>query len=69
LRTEDDKVCYGINSVKFAIENMAVATLLISDHLFRAKNVGVRREYVKLSENAEKNGIKVIVFSSMNPTG
>mgnify|MGYP000864595602 CR=1 FL=1 len=46
LRTEDDKVCYGLNSVKFALENMAVDTLLVSDHLFRSKNTGVRREYV-----------------------
>jgi protein pelota len=38
LRTSDNKVCYGINSVKYALENSAVETLLISDHLFRSKN-------------------------------
>ena len=69
LRTEDDKVCYGLNSVKFALENMAVDTLLVSDHLFRSKNTGVRREYVQLAEKTERNGIKVVIFSSMNPTG
>ena len=62
-------VCYGLNTTKFAIENQAVSTLLISDHLFRSKNIGTRKEYVKLSEDSEKNGIKVVVFSSNNPTG
>ena len=39
LRTTDDKACYGIKSVEFALGNLAVETLLVSDHLFRAKNV------------------------------
>jgi protein pelota len=69
LRIHDDKCCYGINSVKYAMENMEVKTLLISDHLFRAKNNAIRLEYVKLHEKAEKNGIKVVVFGSNNPTG
>lgn len=54
----------------FALENKAVETLLISDHLFRAKNTAVRKQYVKLAEDAEKkNGIKVIIFSSMTQAG
>ena len=69
LRTEDNMVCYGLNTTKFAIENQAVSTLLISDHLFRSKNISTRKEYVKLSEDSEKQGIKVVVFSSNNPTG
>ena len=51
------------------MENDAVATLLISDHLFRSKNTTTRKEYVKLSESSERNGIKVVIFSSNNPTG
>jgi len=43
LRTEDEKVCYGYKSVLFALDNLAVDTLLISDHLFRAKNVSTRK--------------------------
>ena len=62
-------VCYGLNTCKFAIDNQAVATLLISDHLFRSKNINTRKEYVKLAETSEKNGIKVVIFSSNNPTG
>jgi stalled ribosome rescue protein Dom34 len=33
-----DKVTYGPKSVKLALEQQAVETLLISDKLFRAKN-------------------------------
>ena len=59
-----------MKSTQFALENRAVETLLISDHLFRAKNSEVRKEYVKLAEDAErKNGIKVVIFSSMTQAG
>ena len=53
MRTKENQACYGINSVKFALENNAVETILISDNLFRAKNVKTRKEYVQLSESAE----------------
>ena len=69
LRTTDDKVCYGIKSVNFALDSVAIETLLISDNLFRAKNNTTRIEYVKLAEKAEKNGIKVVIFGSMSPAG
>jgi protein pelota len=41
-------VCYGKRSVEFALKNQAVETMLISDKLFRAKNVMVRKSYVAL---------------------
>jgi protein pelota len=69
LRTCDDKVCYGIKSVNFAMQAVAIETLLISDNLFRAKNNATRAEYVKLAERAESNGIKVVIFGSMSPAG
>jgi stalled ribosome rescue protein Dom34 len=43
---DPDKVCYGKRSVDYAMENHAVETLLVSDTLFRAKNVATRRLYV-----------------------
>jgi protein pelota len=64
-----DKVCYGYKSVTYALENSAVDTLLISDKLFRAKNISTRKLYVGMVESAERNGIKSVVFSSMNPSG
>ena len=69
LRTEDNKVCYGKNSVHCAVKNMAAETLLISDHLFRSTTNEVRKEYVKLSEMGDKQGIKVFIFSSETPAG
>ena len=51
------------------MKNNAVDSLLISDKLFRAKNIAVRKTYVRMVENAERNGIKTIIFSSMNPSG
>lgn len=35
----EDKVTYGPKSVEIALREMAVETLLISDKLFRAKNI------------------------------
>lgn len=35
----EDKVTYGPKSVQIALREMAVDTLLISDKLFRAKNI------------------------------
>lgn len=42
---------------------------MISDKLFRAKNVATRKKYVGLVEQAEKAGVKSVIFSSMNPSG
>lgn len=42
---------------------------MISDKLFRAKNVATRKIYVNLVEKAERDGIEVIIFGSMNPSG
>jgi protein pelota len=42
---------------------------MISDKLFRAKNVSTRKHYVGLVEQAENDGVASIIFSSMNPSG
>ncbi|CDW74559.1 protein pelota homolog [Stylonychia lemnae] len=42
LSMDPDKVCYGYKSVDYAMKSSAVDTFLISDKLFRAKNVVVR---------------------------
>jgi protein pelota len=51
------------------MQAQAVETLLISDKLFRAKNISVRKAYVQMVEDAEKNGLQAVIFSSMNPSG
>lgn len=69
LSCNPDKVCYGPKSVDFALSNNAIEILLISDKLFRSKNVATRKNYVKLIEQADRDGIKTVIFSSMNPSG
>lgn len=69
LGQDADKVCYGIKSVEFSLDSQAIEVLLISDKLFRSKNVGTRKQYVGLVERAEKGGVKTIIFSSTNPSG
>ena len=65
----EDKVTYGPKSVKMALDQMAVETLLISDRLFRAKSIEQRKYYVNLHDYAHSNGINVVVFGSMSASG
>lgn len=65
----EDKCTYGPKSVEVALREMAVETLLISDKLFRAKNIEQRKFYVKLHDMAYRDGLNVVVFGSMSPSG
>ena len=69
LAIAEDKVTYGPKSVTIALREMAVETLLISDKLFRAKNVEQRKFYVQMHDDAVRDGIQVVVFNSMTPAG
>jgi protein pelota len=62
----EDKVTYGPKSVAKALENNAVETLLLSDKLFRAKNIEQRRFYVKMYEQAHRDGLEVVLFGATN---
>lgn len=59
LAQDQDRACYGYKAVRYATEEEAVATLLISDKLFKAKEVAVRRQYVDLVEAVDGRGGKV----------
>lgn len=69
LAVSEDKVTYGPKSVQITLREMAVETLLISDKLFRAKDVEKRKFYVKMHDQAIRDGIKVVVFGSMSAAG
>lgn len=69
LAVNPNVVCYGKKSCDYAMENNAVQTLLVSDKLFRAKNVATRQSYVALVDLAERMGVSTMIFSSMNPSG
>ena len=62
----EDKVTYGPKSVEKALENNAVETLLLSDKLFRAKNVEQRKYYVKIYDQATRSGLNVVLFGATN---
>ena len=65
----EDKVTYGPKSVAKALENNAVETLLLSDKLFRAKNVEQRKFYVKMYEQASRDKLEVVLFGATNAEG
>ena len=65
----EDKVTYGPKSVEIALREMAVETLLISDKLFRAKDIEKRKFYVRMHDQAIRDGLKVMVFGSMSAAG
>jgi protein pelota len=50
LAMASDKCTYGPKSVSVAMREMAVETLLISDKLFRSKNIDQRKFYVGLHD-------------------
>ena len=46
----EDKVTYGPKSVEIALREMAIETLLMSDKLFRSKDVEKRKYYVGMHD-------------------
>ncbi|XP_044271584.1 protein pelota [Tribolium madens] len=69
LQCEPDKAFYGKKHVEKANEAQAIETLLISDNLFRCKDVNLRKEYVKLVDSVRENGGDVKIFSSLHISG
>ena len=64
-----DKVTYGPKSVEIALREMAVETLLVSDKLFRSKDIEKRKYYVGMHDQAIRDGLKVVVFGSLSASG
>merc|ERR1712157_91319 len=44
-------------------------TLLITDELFRSKDLKKREKYVKIVENCKDNGADIQIFSSLHVSG
>jgi protein pelota len=51
LQNDASRAYYGEKHVFRASEAQAIETLLISDKLFRAQDVGVRKKFVKLVDD------------------
>lgn len=69
LQTEPDRAFYGLKCVEAANEALAIETLLISDALFRSKDIATRKRYVALVESVRENGGDVKLFSSLHVSG
>jgi protein pelota len=64
-----DKVAYGYDHVSKVCELGAIATLLVTDSLFRSIDVTERKKYIKLVDSARDMGAKIFVFSSLHASG
>ena len=59
LGEDQDRACYGYDSVYSADEQLAIQDLLVTDKLFRAANVPLRKRYVDLVESVKSHGGQV----------
>ncbi|XP_046839768.1 protein pelota homolog [Xenia sp. Carnegie-2017] len=69
LQTDQDRAYYGMKHVEKANDVLAIETLLVSDELFRATDIAVRKKYVNLVESVKENGGEVKIFSSLHVSG
>ncbi|XVE96551.1 hypothetical protein REPUB_Repub02eG0232300 [Reevesia pubescens] len=69
LLIDSDRACYGPRFVETAHEMKAIQTLLITDDLFRSKEIALRQKYMELVKSVKKAGGKAFVFSSMHVSG
>ncbi|KAK6519450.1 Translation factor pelota [Arthrobotrys megalospora] len=70
MQTDEDKAWYGPKEVERAIEKGAVATLLVSNSLFRSNDMQERRRYVRMVEEVKASGAgEVMILSSIHESG
>uniref|UniRef100_A0A914HRP5 Oxysterol-binding protein n=1 Tax=Globodera rostochiensis TaxID=31243 RepID=A0A914HRP5_GLORO len=67
--TDPQRAVYGYRHVVHAREQQSIDTLMVSDSLFRSKDIAQRRKYVNLVESIKYQGATVLIFSSMHVTG
>uniref|UniRef100_A0A7E4V6S0 ERF1_1 domain-containing protein n=1 Tax=Panagrellus redivivus TaxID=6233 RepID=A0A7E4V6S0_PANRE len=66
---DPSRAFYGYKHVAMANEHVAIDTLLISDALIRSDNVHERKKYMAFVDDVKLNNGKVLVFSSLHPSG
>jgi len=69
LHVDPDRAYYSYNHVKYALEQGAVETLMITDSLFRSNEISTRKKYVKLVEDCREAGAEVLIFSALHVSG
>jgi protein pelota len=69
LSADPDRACYGSAQVMAANEQLAIADLLITDSMYRARHFAERKKYIQLIESVRANGGRVFQFSSLHCSG
>merc|ERR1711971_450312 len=69
LNVDESRAVYGRRHVEAANASQAIETLMITDALFRAKDLKRRKEFVAIVEAAKRNGADVQIFSSLHVSG
>ena len=69
LNTEPSRAFYGMKHVEKANEFQAIEVLMVTDSLFRSKDVKERKRYVALADSVRENNGEVRLFSSLHVTG
>ncbi|OTF71015.1 hypothetical protein BLA29_013882, partial [Euroglyphus maynei] len=69
LMQDPSRAFYGRRHIERAIEAQAIETLLISDRLFRYKDVSIRKKYIEIVDQVRRLGGDVRIFSSLHVSG
>lgn len=69
LASDELRAWYSESHVMLAASRGAIATLLISDGLFRASDPARRKRFVELVQDVRAQGGEVAIFSSMHESG
>lgn len=69
LQNEPNRAFYGLAHVERANEMAAIETLLVTDELFRSRDLAIRKRYVNLVESVRDNNGDVKIFSSLHVSG
>uniref|UniRef100_A0A915J3R7 ERF1 domain-containing protein n=1 Tax=Romanomermis culicivorax TaxID=13658 RepID=A0A915J3R7_ROMCU len=69
LQNEPGRAYYGFAHVNRAKEAQAIESLLVTDSLFRSKDLDQRKKYVNLVEEVKEQGGLVKLFSSLHVSG
>ncbi|KAL5113071.1 hypothetical protein TcWFU_010206 [Taenia crassiceps] len=69
LKSNPNRAFYGVKHVQAAVDTFAVQTLLISDTLFRSRDLAERKKFVAIVDSVTKNMGTVRIFSSLNVSG
>ncbi|XP_014769545.1 protein pelota homolog [Octopus bimaculoides] len=69
LVNDPDRAVYGIKPVEKASDLLAIETLMVSDELFRSRDIQKRQRYVALVDKVKENGADVKIFSSLHVSG